>query len=220
MKWPARARRHETSLGGRVCGDDRPRKFGADLVGSAADARADPGTDTARARRRAVPSRDRRLDHAADGPRQPACAAPMTRAAGSHSSTGAQSAARTPSARPGTLVAMPSAAGARLAPPRAFDGDGSGAVDLPAGDQPIGGQARVSPSRSRGCARRSPLVARPEAAIQRRKEPVADPALPGEKGVADAANRFRARRDGSSHPICSVRSRAAPAAPARSAPWP
>ena len=47
----------------------------------------------------------------ASAPRQPPCAAPMTRASGSANSTGAQSAASTPSAIPGTRVTMPSARG-------------------------------------------------------------------------------------------------------------
>ncbi len=44
-------------------------------------------------------------------PRQPACAAPMTRAAPSQNRTGAQSAVRTPMASPGFAVTMASASG-------------------------------------------------------------------------------------------------------------
>ena len=47
----------------------------------------------------------------ASAPRQPACAAPITRAIGSWSRTGAQSAAKMPSATPGTRETMPSARG-------------------------------------------------------------------------------------------------------------
>ena len=47
----------------------------------------------------------------ASAPRQPAWAAPMTRASPSQNSTGAQSAVSTPMARPGVLVTMASASG-------------------------------------------------------------------------------------------------------------
>ncbi len=47
----------------------------------------------------------------ASAPRQPACAAPMTRACASANSTGPQSAVETPMASPATLVTIASARG-------------------------------------------------------------------------------------------------------------
>ena len=50
-------------------------------------------------------------------PRQPACAAPMTRACGSANSSGPQSAVLTPIASPGVLVTIASARGPGLDAP-------------------------------------------------------------------------------------------------------
>ena len=88
----------------------------------------------------------------ASAPRQPPCAAPMIRASGSANRTGAQSAASTPSAMPGTRCHHRVGAGIFLAPPGALDGDRGGAVDLMATDQPIGREARAGTPRSRGSA--------------------------------------------------------------------
>ena len=74
----------------------------------------------------------------ASAPRQPPCAAPMIRASGSANRTGAQSAASTPSAMPGTRCHHRVGARVFLAPPWALDGDRVRAVDLMAADQTIG----------------------------------------------------------------------------------
>ena len=75
---------------------------------------------TAMMRRRAAPmasiSSTIASSTPATAPRQPAWAAPTTRAAGSANSTGAQSAVTMPSAMPGAAVAMASASG-RLSQP-------------------------------------------------------------------------------------------------------
>ena len=119
----------------------------------------------------------------ASAPRQPPCAAPMIRASGSANSTGAQSAARTPSAIPGAAVTIAVGAGVFLARPGALDCDRGRAVDLMAADQTIG--RKVEPG---GCDRavlphRFRRVARAETAIQGREHAATDPAMAGEKGM-------------------------------------
>src|SRR5437763_1780714 len=72
-----------------------------------------------------------------------------------------------------------------LAPPRPLDGNHCRAMHLMTADQAFGRE--IQPGGGQRAVARDilDLVARPEAAIQRREEAVADPALPGKEGVAD-----------------------------------
>ena len=127
-------------------------------------------------------------------PRQPACAAPITRAAGSREqhrrAVGSEHAQRQAGdvgrhrVRPRRILDFPGL----------FDGNSDGAVDLVAGREPVG---RNTEQRHRDVAVARDLcreVARAEPAIQRGVEAVADPALPGEKGMADAGASSRLAR--------------------------
>ena len=105
----ARAAGGEEALvvGGEVLAEAR-----VDLVARLRDRRADRGGDPRRAR---APSRSIAATVFSItppcAPRQPACAAPITPASRSASSTGAQSAVTTPSSRPGRSVTIASARG-------------------------------------------------------------------------------------------------------------
>ena len=129
------------------------------------------------------------------------CSAYRRARLGSNSNNGAQSAASTPSAMPGTRVTMPSAAGASPRLPRLFDAHHPGAVDLAAGHQSIGRQPQHLHRDSPVLLDAVGIVAGAETAIQRGIVPIADPALPGEEGVAEATEAIKSGQP--DHPIGS-----------------
>ena len=120
-------------------------------------------------------------------PFQPACAAPITRACGSASSTGAQSAAITPSTTPGRSVTSPSALGAPGEVQRSLPTVSTSVewiwyrVRRSGSSRPkrLGDAAAV-------LAHVVGTVARAVAAVQRRIEAAADAAAPGEEAMLDA----------------------------------
>ena len=86
--------------------------LGPDLVVRLADGRAEHRDDRSRFAPSLFHRADRRLRRRRQGaPRQPECAAPMTRAFASAKRIGPQSAVLTPSATPGWLVTIASAFG-------------------------------------------------------------------------------------------------------------
>ena len=141
-------------------------------------------------------------------PFQPACAAPITPAAASASSTGAQSAAITPSTTPGRSVTSPSALGApgevQRCVPTVSD---LGRMDLVQGQELGLGVAEGLRHAPAVLAHVVGTVARAVAAIERRIEAGADAAAAGEEAVR-ARRRDRQARE----PIMSASEKPAGAA--------
>ena len=167
--------RREISRAGWVMREKLLRKFRADLVRAAGNARADAGANAGRS----APSASIRSRVASmippSAPRQPPCAAPITLATASSNRTGAQSAVRMPSTIPEPPVTKPSARGA------ASCGQGFSTVTtvvlwtLIAGHQTIGGKAQ--PLCCNGAVPRNRLsrIARSEPAVQDSKRPPLTP---------------------------------------------
>src|SRR5216684_1366559 len=107
-------------------------------------------------------------------PRQPACAAPMMRAAGSAKSIGARPV---------------------LAPPRPLDDHHLRAVHLMAGDEAVGCEVERGRGATAVLEHLGLRVARAEPAIERREQALADAAGAGEEGVTDAVGVERVAGD-------------------------
>ncbi len=127
-------------------------------------------------------------------PRQPAWAAPMTRASPSQKRTGAQSAVRTPMARPGVAVTMASASGALAGLPRLLGDHGIGAVLLKDREQTVRLRAQDLGDARAVLRHVRRVIARAGAAIERGIEAARDAALAGEESVADAVDGSRGSR--------------------------
>src|SRR5581483_3776700 len=90
-----------------------------------------------------------------------------------------------------------------LARPRPVDGDDLRTVDLVASDELVGGAAQRRGGAAAILQHFRLVVAGAQAAIERREDALADAAVAGEEGVADAAGGERVRSDQAARPSLS-----------------
>ena len=142
MRLAGRAVGEKASVGG-IVGEESLAERLVHLIGSAADARADGGVMPLAACARALHRFDRRIGHAGERSAPPGMSRADHPAASSANRTGAQSAVRMPSSKPGRSVTMASAGGRSSC--------GQGAL----GDRPLrpNGPGERSPARRRAAPR-------------------------------------------------------------------
>ena len=127
-------------------------------------------------------------------PFQPACAAPITRAVPSQSSTGAQSAVSTPMASPGVLVTMASASGG-VSPFHGASAITASALCFWNTVMSLPGSApSSSATRARFSTTLAACVARARPAIERGIDAARDAALAREESMPDPGERGEAGR--------------------------
>ena len=169
-----------------IGGDELFNQVGADLVVRLADHRPGGRDDAAARGAELFHRRDRASSTPSSAPRQPACAAPITRACASANSTGPQSAVEMPMASAGTRVTMASARGRVVLGPRRLRDHDVGRMDL------VGGEEALRRDRERRRHARAVLrdmgrrVVRAGAAVEARIDAVGHAAVAREEGVADA----------------------------------